>query len=132
MRKPTVKAPPPIEVFELLSVRLNLDKARALCAVPGRPTAPMSIAAVRHWIQFIDIDTERAMSDATDTNVPVIVAIVAQQYIPIVGYHRLYKADRQDAETIEAFILSPEETEECAMMSKRSWYRILRNLSMAQ
>jgi hypothetical protein len=130
MPKKVVSAAPK-ETFQLMSLRFDIDKAKALCSVKGRPTGRIKLAEMEQWAQFVHIDTAQAMSDDTDVARPLIVATVAQRLIPIDGYDRLYKASRQGAVTMRAFVLSPDETEACAMLSAQEWKFIVSNMSSA-
>jgi len=71
---------------------------------------------------FALIDPTRAMSEEIDTNVPVILALIAREKegkrpIPLLidGLHRLYKAYREEKETIPCYALTPNEEQLCRL-----------------
>lgn len=68
------------------------------------------------------VDPVRAMSDAIDPDIPVILALIARERqgeppIPILidGYHRLYKAYREERIRIPCYALMPEEEQACRL-----------------
>lgn len=58
---------------------------------------------------WLGVDPVRAMSDATDLRVPLIIVPVGDELTPIDGHHRLYKSLREGRDALPAFRLTPVE-----------------------
>lgn len=58
---------------------------------------------------WLGVDPVRAMSDATDLRVPLLIVPIGDELTPIDGHHRLYKALREGRDALPAFRLTPVE-----------------------
>lgn len=55
---------------------------------------------------WLGVDPARAMSDATDLRIPLLIVPVGDEFTPIDGHHRLYKALREGQNALPAFRLT--------------------------
>lgn len=109
-------------------VQWDIVQARFLIEQTNKPQGTLKVAPAAHAYglaapQTIDspmyVDEGRAMSDAIDTGIPVILALIQGKEgtkpnpILIDGLHRLYKAYQEGKETIPCYALTPDEEQLC-------------------
>ena len=116
------------ETFRFFMIHWDIVRARYLIQQTNKrlDVLPVRAAARAYGLdkpQTIDsavrVNEQVAMSDAIDTNIPVILALIQgdegtkPKPILLDGLHRLYKAYREGRETIPCYALTPEEEKLC-------------------
>src|SRR5213080_4731792 len=116
------------ETFRFFMIHWDIVRARYLIQQTNKrlDVLPVAAAARAYGLdkpQTIDsavrVNEQVAMSDAIDTNIPVILALIQgdegtkPKPILLDGLHRLYKAYREGRETIPCYALTPEEEKLC-------------------
>lgn len=92
---------------------LAWDVALAWRLIAQRPSQePDSFANLRHYSTndltgWLGVDPVHAMSDDTDLRLPLLIVPVGDEFTPIDGHHRLYKALREGREQLPVFRLTP-------------------------
>ena len=119
------------EIHRFFVARWDIVKARFLTQQPGRRLDTLEVRSAARAYGFdtpqtIDswayVDPIRAMSDAIDPDIPVILALIAREEegarpIPLLidGLHRLYKAYREERIHIPCYALTPQEEQLCRL-----------------
>ncbi len=116
------------ETFRFFMVRWDIVRARYLIQQTNKRQDVLRVRDAAHAYgldapQTIDsavrVDEQLAMSEAIDTNIPVILALIQgdegakPKPILLDGLHRLYKAYREGRETIPCYALTPDEERMC-------------------
>lgn len=117
------------EVHRFFVVRWDVVAARFLIQQTGKQIDRVPVLGAAKACEFdkhqtMDswayVDPKRAMSDAIDPDIPVILALIAREEegarpIPLLidGLHRLYKACREERIDIPCYALTPDEEQVC-------------------
>ena len=117
------------EMHRFFVARWDIVKARFIIQRTGKSIDRLPVLSAAKAYGFdkpytsegwARIDPQRAMSEEVDTNVPVILALIAREQegqppIPLLidGLHRLYKAYREQKTSIPCYALTPYEEQLC-------------------
>jgi hypothetical protein len=91
------------EIFCFLASVWDVSAAKALVA-SREPNA--SFAPPAEFPCWAKVDEQRAMSDAIDLSVPIILVRIESSTLPIDGWHRIYKATQTKAGPLPAHLIS--------------------------
>jgi len=98
----------PLERFSFGDLTFDVDAAKEMCG----GVANDEIEVSSKWSFKINVDKVAALN--SKSTAPVIIAMIptTKGLVPLLidGHHRMYKAQQDGKETIDAYVMSPEES----------------------